>query len=68
MVCNKSHFIFLGSPPKASGLTKLSMFNDGAINAEVHAADMMPGFKTVHVIRPCNKLNGLLTVFILCDI
>ena len=41
------------------------MTNYGAIFAEVQASGMMPGFQTVHVMGPCNKLNGILTVFFL---
>ena len=61
MVGNKSNFV--GSLPRARGSTKLFMFNYGAIIAEVG-----PGSQTVRVMGPCNKLNGLLIVFFLCDI
>ena len=61
VVGNMSNFV--GSLPRARGSTKLFMFNYGANIAEVG-----PCSQTVHVMGPCNKLNGLLIVFFLCDI
>ena len=40
-------------PTRASGSTKLVMFNYGAIIAEVQAPAMMAGFQTVLVMGPC---------------
>ena len=62
VVGNKSNFFEVHQG--VSGSTKLFMFNYGAVIAKV-----VPGFQTVHVMGPFNnKLNGLLTVFFLCDI
>ena len=45
------------------GSTKLFMFNCGPLLLKWGEF-----FKTVCVMGPCNKLNGVLIVFFLCDI
>ena len=66
MLGSKSRVVV--NPPRASGSTRLFMFNYAAIIAEVQASGigLIPGFQTVMV--SCNKMNGLLTVFFLCCI